>query len=189
MRVNGQLIGRDELAALMTRLRPHFEAIPDLSIFDKITALAFQYFADRGVDWAVIEVGLGGRLDSTNVIQPAACGITRISKDHMNILGDTLKKIAFEKAGIIKEGVPVFVAPQHPSAAAVLTSIAAERHAPLHKVEPLTGVPIPLVGRHQQINAAISWGMVQSVARRGLLQFDHERAACGSGRHALAGPL
>lgn len=179
MRVDGQLMGRDEMADLMTRLRPVFERVPDLSIFDKITVLAFQYFAEKQVDWAVIEVGLGGRLDSTNVIQPAVCGISRISKDHMHILGDSLKQIAFEKAGIIKPRVPVFVAPQHPSAMEVLTRTAAERDAALHRVEPLAGRQIPLVGRHQQINAAIAWGMVQNAAERGLLEFDEARATTG----------
>lgn len=180
IRVDGQLIGQESLAQLVDRLRPHFDAIPDLSVFDKITALAFQHFADVGVEWGVIEVGLGGRLDSTNVLLPEVCGITRISKDHMNVLGNTLSLIAGEKAGIIKEGVPVYVSPQLKNPRQVIAETATARHAPIHWVEPLRNCPIPLTGRHQQINAAISWGMVADLAERGLLpHYDLNRAAAG----------
>jgi dihydrofolate synthase/folylpolyglutamate synthase len=180
VRIDGQLIGPDQLADLIGRLRPHFDAIPDLSIFDKITALAFQHFAEAGVDWAVVEVGLGGRLDSTNVLLPEVCGITRISKDHMHVLGDTLAQIAGEKAGIIKTGVPVFVSPQLPNPRTVLAATAAARQAPLHQVEPLKTLPIPLAGRHQQINAAIAWQMVADLAARGRLpRYDEAAAAAG----------
>jgi dihydrofolate synthase/folylpolyglutamate synthase len=180
MRVDGQLIGQESLARLVDRLRPHFDAIPDLSVFDKITALAFQHFADVGVEWGVIEVGLGGRLDSTNVLLPEVCGITRISKDHMNVLGNTLALIAGEKAGIIKEGVPVYVSPQLKNPRRVIAETAAARQAPLHWVEPLRGHSIPLVGRHQQINAAVAWGMVTDLAERGLLpHYSVDLAAAG----------
>jgi dihydrofolate synthase / folylpolyglutamate synthase len=177
IRVGGQLIGRDALASLVERLRPHFDAIPDLSIFDKITALAFQHFADVGVEWAVVEVGLGGRLDSTNVLLPEVCGITRISKDHTHVLGNKIAQIASEKAGIIKPGVPVYVAPQRKSAREVIENVAAARQSPLHWVAPLKALSIPLVGRHQQINAAISWGMVAQLADQ--LDYDEEKVAEG----------
>jgi dihydrofolate synthase / folylpolyglutamate synthase len=180
IRVDGQLIGQSALAQLVARLRPHFEAIPDLSVFDKITALAFQHFADVGVEWGVIEVGLGGRLDSTNVLLPEVCGITRISKDHMHVLGDTLALIAGEKAGIIKPDVPVYVSPQLKNPHRVIRETAAARHAPLHWVEPLREFSIPLIGRHQQINAAVAWGMVADLAERGRLpHYDVEQAAAG----------
>ncbi|MEZ4635534.1 MAG: folylpolyglutamate synthase/dihydrofolate synthase family protein [Caldilineaceae bacterium] len=180
VRIDGQLMTKEELPALIERLRPHFEEIPDLSVFDKITALAFQHFADAGVDWAVVEVGLGGRLDSTNVLMPRVCGITRISKDHMHVLGDTLAEIAYEKAGIIKPGVPVFVSPQRSEPHRVLAETAAARHAPIHWVAPLRTPPAPLFGRHQQINAAVAWRMIEDLAQRGELpHYDEDKAAAG----------
>lgn len=172
IRINGQLISRDDLAALVNRLRPALEAVEDLSVFDRITALAFQHFADAGVAFAVIEVGLGGRLDSTNVLQPAVCAITRISIDHAHILGDTIAKIAHEKAGIIKLGVPVFSAPQLDEAAQVLVDRAAALSAPLSFIQPLCWDSVPLVGEHQQVNAALSWAMITNLAQRGLIQAD-----------------
>jgi dihydrofolate synthase / folylpolyglutamate synthase len=108
--------------------------MPGLTTFELTTALAFQYFAREKVDVAVIEVGLGGRLDATNVITPLVSVITSLSYDHMNLLGDTLAEIAGEKAGIIKPGVPVVTAPQKPEALEVLERIAAERNAPLIQV-------------------------------------------------------
>ena len=172
IRVDGRLISREELARLVSRVRPIMEAIKDLSVFDRITALAFQHFADRGVEFAVVEVGLGGRLDSTNVLLPAVCAITRISIDHAHILGDTIAKIAREKAGIIKAGVPVFSAPQQESAAQVLEARAAELGAPLRYVQPLQSDAVPLVGTHQHINAALAWAMTASLAERGLIRAD-----------------
>jgi len=172
IRINGQLISRDELAALVSRMRPAMEAVEDLSVFDRITTLALQHFADAGVEFAVVEVGLGGRLDSTNVLRPAVCAITRISIDHAHILGDTIAKIAHEKAGIIKAGVPIFSAPQLSEAAQVLAERAAALNAPLRVVEPLLSHAIPLVGEHQQVNAALSWAMATNLAERGLLRAD-----------------
>ena len=172
IRVNGELISRDELAGLVSRVREKMEAVEDLGVFDRITALAFQHFADSGVEFAVVEVGLGGRLDSTNVLLPAVCAITRISMDHMHVLGDTIEKIAHEKAGIIKAGVPIFSAPQQDEAAAVLAARAAELAAPYRVVQPLQNDAVPLVGSHQQVNAALAWAMTDSLAERGLIQAD-----------------
>ncbi len=172
IRVNGELISRDELAGLVSRVREKMEAVEDLGVFDRITALAFQHFADSGVEFAVVEVGLGGRLDSTNVLLPVVCAITRISMDHMHVLGDTIEKIAREKAGIIKAGVPIFSATQVEEAAQVLADRAAELDAPLRVVEPLQSASVPLVGMHQQVNAALAWAMAESLAERGLIQAD-----------------
>ncbi|MGH2523670.1 MAG: bifunctional folylpolyglutamate synthase/dihydrofolate synthase, partial [Anaerolineales bacterium] len=113
------------------------ERTPGITTFELTTALAFQYFARENVDVAVIEVGLGGRLDATNVVTPLASVITSLSYDHTNLLGDTLAQIAGEKGGIIKPGVPVIAAPQRPEALDVLERLAAER-----------GSPFYLVGRH-----------------------------------------
>jgi dihydrofolate synthase / folylpolyglutamate synthase len=100
------------------------------SFFELTVAMAFEYFAKQEVDIAVVEVGLGGRLDSTNVITPEVSVITNISYDHMNILGNTLEQIAAEKAGIIKPGVPVVVGESHPATRPVFEKAAAEKKAP-----------------------------------------------------------
>ena len=179
MRVDGQLIGREECAALIERALPHLEATPDLTVFGRIMILAFLYFAQAGVEWAVVEVGVGGRLDSTNVLLPAVCGITHISKDHMHILGDSLEEIAAEKAGIIKSGTPVFSAPQKQNARDVLQRVAEEKDAPLAEVQSYQRTALPLVGRHQQINAGIAFEMVRELHRLGLTPWDDRRVDSG----------
>ena len=92
IRVDGKLISQETCAGLIERALPHLETVPDLTVFGRITVIAFLCFAEAGVDWAVVEVGVGGRLDSTNVVQPAVCGITHVSMDHMHMLGDTLEE-------------------------------------------------------------------------------------------------
>jgi dihydrofolate synthase/folylpolyglutamate synthase len=131
IQINGQLITEQEMVALLEKLRPLIERLPDPSTFEIMTAMAFEYFAEQEVDFAVIETGLGGRLDTTNVIEPLVSVITSISYDHTYILGDTLEEIAGEKAGIIKEGTPVVCAPQQPEAERVILATCEERHAPL----------------------------------------------------------
>lgn len=108
IKVNGEMIGEDFVTAFVERTKEMSEAIQP-SFFELTVAMAFDYFEKEKVDIAVIETGLGGRLDSTNVITPLLSIITNIGYDHMNILGDTLEKIAFEKAGIIKPNVPVVI--------------------------------------------------------------------------------
>lgn len=134
MRVNNEFISQAAVAEIVSAMQPLVETMPGLTTFELTTALAFQYFARENVDVAVIEVGLGGRLDATNIITPLVSVITSLSYDHMNLLGDTLAEIAGEKAGIIKPGVPVVTAPQKPEALEVLERIAAERSAPLIQV-------------------------------------------------------
>ena len=124
-------ISEDELADLVTELAPAVAQIPGLTWFELVTAVAFLYFARRQVDIAVIEVGLGGRLDATNVIKPLVSVITSLSLDHTELLGHTLPEIAYEKGGIIKPGVPVVSAPQAADALDRLRQIATERQAPL----------------------------------------------------------
>ncbi len=174
IRVDGHLIGREECAALMERALPHFEAMPGLTVFDRITILAFLYFAQAKVEWAVVEVGIGGRLDSTNVLLPAVCGITRIGKDHMHVLGDSLEEIAEEKAGIIKTGTPVFSAPQKQKARDVLQRVAEAKAAPLTEAQRYQRAALPLVGRHQQINAGIAFEMARELHRLGLIPWDDQ---------------
>ncbi len=129
--VDGQFIPRAAVAEIVTDLQPVVAQHPGLTTFEITTALAFVYFAHERVDVAVVEVGLGGRLDATNVLTPRVSVITSLSYDHTYLLGNTLAEIAGEKAGIIKVGVPVVSAPQKPEALRVLERIAAERHAPL----------------------------------------------------------
>jgi dihydrofolate synthase/folylpolyglutamate synthase len=134
IQVDGQPIPHADMVDLVDELRPKLPSGTALTTFEITTALAFLYFARRGVNAAVIEVGLGGRLDATNIVHPNVAVIASISYDHTQILGTTLAEIAAEKGGIIKEGVPVVVAPQKEEARRVLEHIAAERHAPLFQV-------------------------------------------------------
>ncbi len=141
MRVNGALISRAELTALVEHCRPAFEATPGVTTFELLTSLALTHFAQQRAAWVVLEVGLGGRLDATNVVQPAVTVITSLSLDHMAVLGDTLTQIAHEKAGIIKPGVPVICAPQAPEALAVIEETCRARQAPLLLLQPAGAAP------------------------------------------------
>jgi len=135
IQINGQPISHAALMALVDEFRPHLDRGTKLTTFEITTALAFLYFARQGVTAAVIEVGLGGRLDATNVVAPLTTVITSISYDHIQVLGSTLAEIAGEKAGIIKPGVPVVVSPQPEEARLAIERIAAERGAPLVQVD------------------------------------------------------
>jgi dihydrofolate synthase/folylpolyglutamate synthase len=108
VRINGEMISQDYVVDFIDSHKPFFES-HQLSFFEMSAGLAFNYFADNRVDIAIIETGLGGRLDATNIITPIVSVITNIGLDHVNLLGDTLEKIAGEKAGIIKEGIPVVI--------------------------------------------------------------------------------
>ncbi len=172
-------VSHADLVALIEQIKPAVARIPKLTTFEITTALAFMYFAQQHVDIAVIEVGLGGRLDATNVIFPKVSVITSLSYDHMAVLGNTLAQIAGEKAGIIKPGVPVISAPQKDEALDVLVKVAAGRNAPFTLVgrditfqglghtldgqslkirsgEEAYTFRIPLLGLHQVQNAAVA---------------------------------
>ena len=136
LRVDGRLIAREDLLALLEQCRPVFDQEPERTTFEVMTALAFLHFAQRQVAWAVIETGLGGRLDPTNVLLPVATAITSISYDHMEVLGCTLAQIAGEKAGIIKARCPVVTTPQAEEALAVIRAACAAVGAPLITVGP-----------------------------------------------------
>jgi len=137
IRLGDNLITEDEFARLMTHLMPAVETCNEelgdhpLTTFEVATALGFLHFAESGADVAVLEAGIGGRLDATNVVNPVLSVITPISRDHTAILGNTLEAIAGEKAGIIKPGVPAIIAPQPAEALAVLERACQERNAPL----------------------------------------------------------
>jgi len=134
MRVAGAMISREQVIAGVAKIKPIVAAMPNITTFEIITALAFDFLATQQVDLAVIEVGLGGRLDATNVLTPLVSVITSISYDHTAVLGDTLTQIATEKAGIIKPGIPVVSAAQHAEARAVIEATARDRGAPLTQV-------------------------------------------------------
>ncbi len=131
IQINRQPISHPELIVLVDELRPFLDKGTQLTTFEITTALAFLYFARHGVDAAVIEVGLGGRLDATNIIIPQVSVITSLSYDHTQFLGDTLAEIAGEKAGIIKPGVPVVLSPQADEARHVIEKVAVDRGSPL----------------------------------------------------------
>src|SRR5579871_5387005 len=139
VQVDGELIPRADFARLVTEIRPHIEALAQTELgqtteFELKTALGFLYFAERGVDVACVEVGLGGRLDATNIVKPAVTVITTIGLDHTAQLGNTHALIAAEKAGIIKCGIPCITATEHPEAFAVIERIAGQQQAPLIRV-------------------------------------------------------
>jgi dihydrofolate synthase / folylpolyglutamate synthase len=183
IRVSGGMIERGEVAALVDEIEPHVAAVPGLTWFEIVTAMGLLYFARQQVDMAVVEVGLGGRLDATNIVTPLVSVITSLSFDHTAWLGNTLAQIASEKAGIIKSGVPVVSAPQKDEALDVIECVCAEKGSPLTlvgrdwlyapgQIEPggqwfarvrpdwyqsFWPLPefywIPLLGRHQIVNA------------------------------------
>ncbi len=130
IRINGEMISEQFVVDFTEKVGPLIDRI-EPSFFELTVAMAFCWFAEQQVDIAVIETGLGGRLDSTNVILPELCIITNIGWDHANILGDSIEKIAFEKAGIIKQQVPVIVGETSKVSAAVFIEKAAEMSAPL----------------------------------------------------------
>ncbi len=146
IQVNRQMISSTELAELVMELRPLAEEIGQITKFELTTAAAFLYFARQAVDVAVIEVGLGGRLDATNVVEPLVSVITSVSYDHMNVLGHSLTAIAGEKAGIIKPGRPVVVSPQKEEALEAIEAIAVQRDAALT----LVGREVCFAGRAEQ---------------------------------------
>ncbi|NOT51058.1 MAG: bifunctional folylpolyglutamate synthase/dihydrofolate synthase [Chitinophagaceae bacterium] len=130
IRVNGKMVAEKFVIDFTEKIKPLIRQI-EPSFFEITVAMAFDYFAREKVDIAIIEVGLGGRLDSTNIITPELSVITNIGWDHMNMLGDSLEKIAFEKAGVIKEQVPVVIGETLPETLSIFSTIAKEKDAPL----------------------------------------------------------
>jgi dihydrofolate synthase/folylpolyglutamate synthase len=177
IRLNGEMAAREEIAEDLAHIREVCAAMETPPTFFEITtALAFQIFARARPDVVILETGLGGRLDSTNVIRPLVSVIASVGMDHMHILGGTLAEIAWEKAGIIKEGIPVVTGPLAEEAAEVVARIARERNAPLIQMtEALTGVEIGLKGEHQRMNAAVA---VRALEAAGL-EFTRSQVAEG----------
>ncbi len=186
--VNGRYISDEELNRIVGVIKPlvlQMDEDPDLvniTEFEILTAIGYYYFAEQAVDIALIEVGLGGLYDSTNVITPLVSAITTIGLDHQDILGDTLAKIASEKAGIIKAGVPVVVGNRQgvPEAAyEVIATVANEKGAPIIHPESGQTFDLNLHGQYQQDNAALALKVFESLAGKLDLTLDPEKIKKG----------
>ena len=154
IRVNGQCVPEQFVIDFVEENRAFFEPLHP-SFFELTTAMAFKYFAEENIDYAIIEVGLGGRLDCTNIITPILSIITNISYDHTQFLGNTLAEIAGEKAGIIKEGVPVVVGEYLAETRPVFEKTAQEKHAPILFAQDTNisyDIELELKGDYQQRN-------------------------------------
>lgn len=167
--VDGVPIGEDAFAEWTTQLKPHIERL-DASFFEATTAIAFADLAARGVDIAVIEVGLGGRLDATNVVTPLVTAVTKIALEHAEYLGSDLKGIAREKAGIAKPKVPFVTGESDPEIRAELVKEANRRGAePIITVDttlrPRKGTRLGLRGRHQVANALVAHGVLNALPK------------------------
>ncbi|MEO7039877.1 MAG: folylpolyglutamate synthase/dihydrofolate synthase family protein [Gemmatimonadaceae bacterium] len=182
--VNGVPMSEDDVVSFIERWTPDVERL-GATFFEATTAMAFDHFVREKVDVAVIEVGLGGRLDSTNVIMPVASGVSSIGIDHVQYLGDTLELIAREKAGIFKRGVPAIIGESDPKLRAYLVELAYEAGAapvrPVADEWTVSGISVslagtsfllrtergeqrlrtPLIGRHQAMNAATALSMIE----------------------------
>lgn len=202
LQVNRQLISEADVARLVQEVRKDQRSGLDQShpptLFEFVTVMALRYFVEQRCDLVIWETGLGGRLDATNIVTPLASVITNIALDHQQWLGDTLAKIAAEKAGIIKPNVPVFTGADAPEAEAVIRSTAEQNHAPFTAVtralatDASAGDPLvlPLPGAHQRRNAALAVAVVEglqqqlpvsrAVLRRGL------ETVCWAGRFQRA---
>jgi len=197
IQVDGIPIPHEDLVALVDEIKPQIANSPEITTFEITTALALVYFSRLNVDVAVMEVGLGGRLDATNVCEPDVTVITSISYDHTYLLGETLAEIAGEKAGILKPGIPLVLSPQVEEARRSILHIAAERSAPVVEVgrdylyrpldKLLTGqqlevwsagsngkesspveLTIPLLGDHQLVNAATAYAAMLVARENGI---------------------
>ncbi|KAB2902604.1 MAG: bifunctional folylpolyglutamate synthase/dihydrofolate synthase [Anaerolineae bacterium] len=188
IKINDLLISEAEVVELVNRLRPVLAEVPEITWFGAVAMMAFTYFREMNVDIAIIEAGLGGRYDVTNVIIPALSVITSLSYDHMAVLGHSLSEIAYHKAGIIKPGVPVVSALQTAPALAVIEKTAHENHAPLTLIgrdwhfqpcggnlsvecwragDPPQKYQTVLIGQHQAINGTVALATVDILRQQG----------------------
>lgn len=207
IQINREMIPEADFARIFSESVATFEALDNARFPECLAALAFQYFAAESVDVAVIEVGLGGRLDSTNVLTPEVAVFTSISFDHMSLLGETLAKIATEKSGIIKPGCAVVSAPQTPDVIAVLSRASADQGCPLTVVGrdlPFSADPperdgqgvwigdapgrhfrVAPIGAYQAVNAAVSVAVIEQLRVRG---FHIPESAIADGLSAVRWP-
>lgn len=174
IRVDGRNISHDYVARFVEEAQGLIAEVHP-SFFEITTSLAFCYFRDMMVDVAVVEVGLGGRFDCTNVIRPLVSVITNISLEHTDLLGDTVEKIAYQKAGIIKAGVPVVVGERDARTFPVFQAEADRVGAPMTELYTGQVPPTELEGEHQARNARTAFMALQVVADRFNLQYEHIR--------------
>jgi dihydrofolate synthase/folylpolyglutamate synthase len=217
--VNSEMINDNEMRDLLNRIYKPVEKLSKTdppTFFEILTAIAFMYFVDKAVDIAIIETGLGGRLDSTNVIQPKIVGITSLSIDHQTQLGSTLGRIALEKAGVLKRGVPAFTVQQEPEAMSVLKAQAlavktdlivtgsdidfshrfetSREHGPHTRIclttptSKFEHLRVPLHGKHQAINCGLALAMLDKLRSLGY-NIDNEKAADGLSKVTLPGRM
>ena len=179
IQVNRRLISEADVVRLVEQMQPWFQTFPadhHPTFFEVVAVMALKFFAEQNCDLVIWETGLGGRLDATNIVTPLASVITNVQFDHQQWLGDTLGKIAFEKAGIIKPGVPVITSAEEPEALATIEKTARERNAPLTVVTADVNPPqtakisvalsraaatLPLPGEHQRLNAELALATVE----------------------------
>ena len=182
IQVNRGLIGEDDVVRLVKELQPLLKQFPEghhPTFFEVVTVMALKFFAEQNCELVIWETGLGGRLDATNIVTPLASVITNIQFDHQPWLGDTLGKIAFEKAGIIKPGVPVITATEEPEALAVIEQTARAKNAALLKAGQASRLSpsettkqsgvmpvLPLIGEHQKLNAALALATVGTLQKQ-----------------------
>jgi dihydrofolate synthase/folylpolyglutamate synthase len=219
IRVNDKMIRESEMLGLLNRIYAPIEKIAKtepVSFFEIMTAMAFMYFVDLDVDIAVIETGMGGRLDSTNVIRPEVVGITSLSIDHQHQLGETIGSIAKEKAGVFKRGVPIITVEQDPEALRVLKSHASAVKAPFsvtggdidfsqrfetsREDGPHTRIclttptskfehlRVPLHGKHQAINCGLALAMLDKLKASGY-EIDDDKATKGLNDVSMTGRM
>jgi dihydrofolate synthase / folylpolyglutamate synthase len=214
--INGAMIAREQLAELVSEIKPVIKSVirdgfGDPTEFEVGTAIAFLFFAREQVEIAIVEVGLGGRFDATNVIQPVLSVISHIALDHQAFLGDTLEKIAFEKAGIIKRGVPVVVGLQERAIEKYLSQIGASREAPVKLSSEITTGPVRLsdtgtecrlgntyfgeinlrlnlLGKHQLFNSLNVVDAVEILAKSGI-QISRENLRAGLAKTVWPGRM
>jgi len=218
IQVNGEMITEREMTRLVAKIAPlaRKTAKDEPTFFEIMTASAFLHFVNKKVEIAIVEAGLGGRLDSTNVLKPEVCGITSISLDHVGQLGHTLEQIAEEKAGIFKTGVPAVSAPQPGAVREVLDRVAEKVRTPLHftgkdiefsfrfessretgphtRVNLTTGssrfehLAVPMPGDHQAINCGLALSLMAILKEKGL-QIDDQMAIEGLAKTWLPGRM
>lgn len=179
--VDGRPMGEAPFTAWVRRLEP-VALEHNASFFEITTAIAFADFAARGVEIAVVEVGLGGRLDSTNVIEPVAAGVTRIALEHTEYLGPTLEHIAREKAGIAKPGIPFLTTEQDPGLLEVMRSAAGSRQPATVPVTLALGFDLGLGGPHQMANASLALALARALPHRWRPDDGAERTGLASAR-------
>ncbi|GIZ15140.1 bifunctional folylpolyglutamate synthase/dihydrofolate synthase [Capnocytophaga catalasegens] len=167
IKINGKEVSQEFVVQFIEQNRSFLED-NQLSFFEMTVAMAFSYFSEQRVDIAVIEVGLGGRFDSTNIIKPEVSLITNIDKDHTDILGETLEKIAYEKAGIIKENTPIIISEYNPITAAVFQKEAMLKQANIQFVNDLSvSYSMDLKGKYQQKNIKGIVGVINVLQQKG----------------------